>query len=272
MAFAGSFGAGKRGAKRGAKHEVCSAACGRIEVLYEDEWMLAVDKPGSMLMHRNIKLTRGKEEKYVIDELKKQQNDKEIYVVHRLDRATSGVVLFARSPEVVTELQRMLSLEEAQKTYLALVRGFTPEQWVNDNPLTDHDSKKKVRRTANTSFERLLTLQASRLSLVRATPKTGRTNQIRRHLAGDRNHIIGDVKYGKGRDNQFMRDRYGLPRLFLHARRLTIRHPRTSELMTIEAPLPLDLFDFLAALPDFSAYTHPPITDLGVSIGKHVSL
>jgi len=267
MAFVGLFGAGKRGAKRG----VCSAACERIEVLYEDEWMLAVDKPGSMLMHRNIKLTRGKEEKYLIDELKKQQNDKEIYVVHRLDRATSGVVLFARSPEVVTELQRMLSNEEAEKTYIAVVWSFSPEQWVNDKPPTDHDSRKKVRRTAYTSFERLLTLQASRLTLVRATPRTGRTNQIRRHLAGDRSHIIGDVKYGKGRDNQFMRDRYGLPRLFLHARRLTIRHPRTSELMTMEAPLPLDLFNFLAALPDFSPYTHPPITDLGVSIGKHVS-
>lgn len=183
----------------------CLSKC-ELKVIYEDSSMLAVAKPGGMLMHRNLKLTRGVEEPYVVDEVKKLINDREVYTVHRLDRATSGVVLFARSPAMATSLQDALSNSVAEKTYLALVRGSTVDEWVNENALTDQD-KKRVRRSAKTEFTKLMELPVSRLTMLRATPRTGRQNQIRRHCSSDRNHIIGDVKFGKGRDNAFMRER-----------------------------------------------------------------
>ena len=171
-----------------------------------------------------------------------------VYPVHRLDRAASGVIVFAFSSEDARLLQGTLNADDAKKEYLVLVRGSTPERWEVDRPLKNEAG---VQQAARSSFERIA--EFFRLSLLRATIFTGRRHQIRRHLARSAHQVIGDSSYGKGKINRFFRETYGLPRLFLHATLLELRHPRTEKRMALRAPLPEDLRDFLKRLPDYPA-------------------
>lgn len=169
-----------------------------------------------------------------------------VFPVHRLDRGTSGVLLFALSPEVARRLQEAFAAGQVEKRYLALVRGVAPESGEIDHPLRREDSPAAAKVPAVTEFRRLGTWE--RYSLVEARPRTGRLHQVRRHFKHLSLPLIGDVRYGKGEHNRHFRERFGLHRLALHALSLTLPHPATGKPLAVAAPVPEDLAGPLRAM------------------------
>ncbi|MBN2498465.1 MAG: pseudouridylate synthase [Deltaproteobacteria bacterium] len=211
---------------------------------------MAASKPGGLLVHRS---SSSSDRVFFLQQLRDQLDGQWIYPVHRLDRAASGIMVFAFSSEGARRLQQTLQAASARKEYLTLARGTTPEHWEVDRPLTD---QAKQRKPARTSFERVFAACIGRgldCSMLRAQLHTGRRHQIRRHLARAGHFIFGDTTYGKGGINNFLRESYGLPRLFLHAIRLDLLHPTSGELLRIDDPLPADLRAFLERLTDIPA-------------------
>lgn len=212
-----------------------------LVILYRDDSIVAVHKPGGLLCHRS---SESADRRFLLQELRNRVGA-HVYPVHRLDRAASGAIVFALSSEDAKRLQESLAAPSARKRYLALARGECPDRWECDAPLSDDSG---TRRPAHTSFEKVA--EFSRLSLLVARISTGRRHQIRRHLARCAHQILGDTTYGKGGINRFFRATYGLPRMFLHSWRVTFRHPRTGASLDIQAPLADDLRAFLRRLPD----------------------
>lgn len=215
-----------------------------VPVLWLDDDLVVVSKPGHMSVHRGPKSQPG--ERYVLQTVRNQIL-RHLFPVHRLDRQTSGALAFGLSKDMAAKLQANLQADDAAKTYLVLCRGETEAEFRSDRPLTGDNGEKQPART---DFRRLATF--SRCSLLQARLHTGRTHQIRRHLDHLAHQVIGDVQHGKGRINRWFREHHGLPRMFLHAWKLAFRHPRTDERLEIVDPLPPDLRDFLARLPDVS--------------------
>ncbi len=211
-------------------------------ILHRDDHLVIIDKPGGILVHR----TAESRDRVFVLQLLGRQIDKFLYPIHRLDRATSGVLAFALSSEAAREFQASLQSATARKEYLVLVRGSAPQEFTVDRLLTDRDAPGRPRRPSRTDFVKIAEIHRS--SLLRATIHTGRRHQIRRHLQNEAHHVIGDTTYGKGRINQALREEFGLPRLFLHACRLAIDHPFTGERLVIECPLAEDLRSFLIRL------------------------
>lgn len=218
-----------------------------IPVLYEDEHMVVVSKPGGLLVHRS---REARDSRFLLQLVRDQMGGAWLYPVHRLDRACSGIVVFARSSEDARLVQESLNGADSRKYYLAVTRGEIPQRLEMDRPLTKHETGKK--QEAKTAFERIRLMKIDEVhfaSLVRARLYTGRRHQIRRHLAHAGNFILGDTTYGKGQINRVYRERYAMPRLCLHAAQLKMRHPVTGELLEISDPLPEDLRDFMVLLP-----------------------
>lgn len=202
------------------------------KILFQDNHLVAIDKPSGLAVHRGWAQDRQVAMTLVRDALGCW-----VYPVHRLDRATSGALLFALAPEIAARVQEQFRQGSVQKTYLALVRGITPEFGVIDHPVPG--TLKGPRVDAVTEFRRLATFE--RYSLVEARPRTGRLHQIRRHLKHITHPLIGDVRYGKGDHNRLFRERFGLHRLALHASSMTLIHPVSGEWLHLHAPLPDDL-------------------------------
>lgn len=197
-------------------------------ILYRDEHVVAVNKPSGMLVHRgwdNDKVVLMTEVRDAIGQW--------VYPVHRLDRGSSGVVLFALSSEVAATLGAAFAEQRLEKHYLALVRGVPDAFGVVDNPVP---KKEKGERVAAVSDYRRLAV-AGRYSLVEVRPRTGRLHQIRRHMKHLACPLIGDVRYGKGEHNRHFRDNYSLHRLALHCHGLALEHPRSDTRLEIRAPL-----------------------------------
>jgi tRNA pseudouridine65 synthase len=203
-----------------------------MEVLYRDVELLAVNKPSGLVTHRGwandadnaLVRARALAGQYV-------------FPVHRLDRATSGVLLFALTREAAARLGAQLQAGGFDKRYLALVRGITPEQVEVDHPLAREPGQE--RKPARTSVRRLGTFE--RYSLVEAAPHTGRAHQVRRHLKHLSHPILGDTRYGNGEHNRACRARFSLHRLALHAARLSFTHPASGERIVVRAALSADL-------------------------------
>jgi len=203
-----------------------------MDVLYRDAEVLAVNKPSGLLTHRGwandadnaLVRARGIAGRHV-------------YPVHRLDRATSGVLLFALSREAAALLGRQLQAGGFEKHYLAMVRGITPELVEVDHALAAEPGQE--RKPARTTVRRLGTFE--RYSLVEAAPHTGRSHQVRRHLKHLSHPILGDTRYGHGEHNRACRARFSLHRLALHAARLSFSHPSTAQRIEVRAAVPLDL-------------------------------
>ncbi|HBP23801.1 MAG TPA: hypothetical protein DEA08_39245 [Planctomycetes bacterium] len=212
-----------------------------IEILYRDEALVVANKPSGLLVHR----TKLSSDKVFLLQRLHHQLGQFLYPVHRIDRPTSGVIVFGFSSEDAGRIHWALKEESALKEYIVLCRGETPESFVSERPLTN---AKKEPQPARTEFERIATF--SRCSLLLARIQTGRRHQVRRHLSRMAHQVIGCTKYGKGRINNFFRENYGLPRLFLHAHRIRFLHPRTDEPFEVLAPLAPDLRAFLTRLPD----------------------
>ena len=217
-----------------------------LEILYRDEHLVAVHKPDGIFVHPTRLAPR---EPSLMPRLRRQM-DCLVYPIHRLDRATSGVLLFALSPEAAREACRLFEERLVEKSYLAVVRGFAPENGHIDHALRDKEKRAKEPANAVTDFLRLATAEfpepvgkhpSARFSLVQAMPLTGRRHQIRRHLAHISHPVLGDTNYGDGAQNRFFRERFQIRRLMLHASRLSFEHPYKSTPVTITAPLPQDI-------------------------------
>ncbi len=191
-----------------------------------------VDKPSGILVHKS---TESSDRTFLL-QIVRNRVGQHVFPVHRLDRAVSGVIVFALSSEIARELQARLQKESSIKEYVALVRGTAPASGLIDHPLTD---ERGIKQTACTSFEKIGDFE--QCSLLKVLIATGRRHQIRRHLSHIKHQILGDTQYGKGRINHFFRDHFGLSRIFLHARSLTFEHPTTSELMSVTSPIPDEL-------------------------------
>ena len=219
------------------------AAPGQLPVLYEDDALVVVNKPSGLSAHRGWSDEGGD---YVLTRVRDAVGH-HVYLVHRLDRATSGVIVLVRRSELVEPLQRAFQEGRVDKRYLALARGAMPGHTVVDYAIPRSEGNKEDRVDARTEF-RLLGLYAGRYSLVEANPTTGRLHQIRRHLRHIFRPIIGDTTYGDGKENRFFRERFALHRLALHASSLVLPHPVSGELIRVEAPIPEDLAGPLRAM------------------------
>ena len=206
-----------------------------VPLLYRDDELIVADKPSGLSVHRGYSSEHGD---YLLTRVRDAVGQ-HVYLAHRLDRATSGAIALTLDAQWVLPLQRAFEEERVQKRYLALVRGQFPEQIHVDYAIPKSDAQDAPRVPAQTWFRCLGRFE--RFSLVEATPLTGRYHQIRRHLKHLRHPIAGDTTYGDSKQNRFVREHFGLMRLFLHASSLSLPHPRSGRLVTVEAPLPQDL-------------------------------
>ncbi|MCC6620562.1 MAG: pseudouridylate synthase [Deltaproteobacteria bacterium] len=214
-----------------------------IVFVHLDDALAVIAKPSGLSVHRGW---AAHEPDYAVDRVGRALGQR-VHPVHRLDRATSGVLVFARDPETAAALGRQLEERSVDKRYLALVRGRPPEHITIDHALAAEPGLDK--KPAITEVTRLATVVppglARAYSLVAARPLTGRPHQIRRHLKHITCPIIGDVNHGRGDQNRLWREVYGLHRLALHALRLDLDHPRTGQRLAVSAPVPDDLRDVL---------------------------
>lgn len=219
-----------------------------LEILYQDEYLVAVNKPAGLFVHRSY---MDKDEIYFALQLVRDQIGQYVYPVHRLDRPTSGVLLFALTSEVARSMGEAFTNKTIQKTYYALTRGHLLGNGTIDYPLKEkldklgdkNVSRDKEPQQAQTAYQSLLTASlpisvgkydSVRYSLVKLQPATGRRHQIRRHLAHLRHPVIGDINYGDNKQNPFFREHFGFKCLMLLAKKLDFVHPVTSEKITIE--------------------------------------
>jgi tRNA pseudouridine65 synthase len=214
-----------------------------IEILHEDDALIAVNKPAGLAVHRSKMV--GNAEEFLIDLLREQMGGT-VNLAHRLDRATSGVLLIARSSEVASALGEQFMGRDVHKQYLAVVRGWPePVEALIDYPLPG-SRETGPRREARTRYRRLATVEVpialgrypqQRYALVEAEPETGRFRQIRKHMAHIHHPIIGDCQHGRGDHNRLYKQYFGCHRMLLHARRIALRHPASGDPLVIEAPL-----------------------------------
>lgn len=219
---------------------------GLIQVLHRDENIIAVNKPENLLVHRS-RLAR---DHVVLLQLLRDQIGQEVFPVHRLDRPTSGVLLFALNSGTAKLLVEQFTERRIKKRYLAIVRGVTKESGSINYPLVPEaeytNAENPPAQEAVTNFTRLafteldteIAGRPARYSMVEARPQTGRTHQIRRHLAHLRHPIVGDTRHGDGRHNKFFRSEFQSFRLLLHAWTINFQHPKSGESMMLSAPLP----------------------------------
>lgn len=232
---------------------------GQPRIIYEDERVIGVFKPNRLLVHRtNIDFYEKRNLlQWLAEEVKTT-----VHPAHRLDKATSGIVLFAKDLDALRSLRQQFTERTLAKSYLALVRGFTPAIGKIEKPLPkDGDS---TLREAVTNF---MTLQhtevpiavsryaTSRYSLVRAFPETGRFHQIRLHFAHLRHPIIGDSRHGDKKHNTMFRENMQLPALFLHAENIEFTHPDGMQI-ALHAPMP-DHFKTIMATLSWESGAHP---------------
>jgi len=214
----------------------------RLDFLHVDDDLLAVNKPAALAVHRSRLV--GADDDYLMDRLRLQVEGP-LHAVHRLDRATSGVLLVARTAVAAAELGRQLMARSVTKTYLAVVRGWPAEQGEIDYPLSGSSLQGEA-KPALTRWRRLATIEVpiaqgrydqQRYALLEISPETGRYRQIRRHFHHVSHHLLGDTSHGRGDHNRLIRQHYGVHRLMLHAWRIEVRHPSTGEPLRLEAPL-----------------------------------
>lgn len=220
-------------------------------ILYRDEHYLAINKPSGLLVHPSL---IDRHEKQTAVNLLQDQLQTRLFITHRLDKPTSGVLLFALHQEAARKAMEAFSSAEVKKAYLAIVRGYT-KKWgeinaplppVHDKLMASRTSKNKAPKAAETQFRKLDQVEIpvaisrypqSRYSLLEVHPLSGRMHQIRRHLRQIRHPVIGDTRYGDHKHNRYFREEIGCPRLLLAATELSFLHPYKEEHLTLTAPV-----------------------------------
>jgi tRNA pseudouridine65 synthase len=220
-----------------------------LEILYQDEYLIAINKPSGLLVHKS---PIDKHETQFALQLLRDQIGKYVYPIHRLDKPTSGILLFAFTSEMTKTMSLLFRSHEVNKEYIAIVRGYTQEEELIDYPLKQMlDTKEQKRlgitkeaQEAQTHYECLATVElpypvsrypVARYSFVKLLPKTGRKHQLRRHMKHIFHPIVGDTKHGRGEHNQLFREKFECHRLLLHSHRVSFIHPVTQEKIVLEA-------------------------------------
>lgn len=222
-----------------------------LEILYQDEHLVCINKPSGLLVHKSM---IDRHEIYYAMKILRDQIGQWVYPVHRLDKPTSGVLLFALDKNTAKLMSEQFKEHTTKKTYICVVRGYTEASGLIDHALkekldkiADKDaSKEKEAQEAVSEYETLDSVELdfavgkynkTRYSLVKVRPQTGRKHQIRRHMKHISHHILGDTKYGRGEHNIFVREQFDCHRLLLHALSLEFKHPYTHETLLIDAEL-----------------------------------
>lgn len=227
-----------------------------LPILYQDDRLVAVHKPSGLLVHRS-ELDR-RETDFAVQRLRRQLG-RHVHPVHRLDRPTSGVLLFALDREAAGVLGSAFEAGAVEKRYLAVVRGHPPEQLRVDHPLADPEGGAAAGRSreACTRLRRLGTVElpwpvdrwpTSRYALMEACPATGRRHQIRRHFHHIAHPVIGDSTWGKAAHNRLFRQHFGVGRLLLACVALGFAHPQDGRPVRITAALQSDFASVVEAL------------------------
>ncbi|MEZ9707720.1 tRNA pseudouridine(65) synthase TruC [Vibrio breoganii] len=223
--------------------------CVMLEIIYQDEFIVAVNKPAGMLVHRSW---LDKHETQFVMQTLRDQIGQHVFPLHRLDRPTSGVLVFALSSEVASQMMPMFAEHQMQKTYHAIVRG-----WIEEGDRLDYAlkveldkiadkfaDKEKEAQQAITDFRPLAKIEVpfstgrfptSRYCLMELQPLTGRKHQLRRHMKHLRHPIVGDTTHGDGKHNRLFKENLASDRLLLHASRLEFEHPFTGVRLVLEA-------------------------------------
>lgn len=211
-----------------------------LEIIYQDENLIAINKPHGLLVHQSS-IARDATEFAL--QLLRDQVGKHVSPVHRLDRKTSGILLFAFDKESEIAMHQQFMNAETDKKYLAILRGFTPDQMEIDYPLAKENGTMQEALTSFRTIQRADVAVAfgkhptSRYSLVEATPKTGRMHQLRRHFSHILHPIIGDRTHGCNKQNKFFKEQWDMTTMLLHASELTFFHPATKEKIHLKAGL-----------------------------------
>lgn len=221
-----------------------------LEILYRDDELIAINKPAGMLVHRSW---LDKHETVFAMQTLRDQIGQHVFPIHRLDRPTSGVLLFALNSEMARTMSELFEQHQLQKSYVAVVRGYLNGEGRVDYPLkvqldkiADKFSQPKEAQEAVTDYRTLAQVempypagkfQTARYSLVQLFPQTGRKHQLRRHLKHLFHPIIGDTNYGDLHQNRAFTANTGCERLFLHANQLVFTHPKNLQKIVINAPL-----------------------------------
>lgn len=225
----------------------------QLDLVFLDEHLAVINKPSGLLVHRS-RIASGARE-FAMQMLRNQLGC-HVYPVHRLDRPTSGLLIFGLNSDVARTMTEQLTAREVSKTYHAVVRGYVPENGTIDyalkeelDKLADKDADPdKDKQPAVTHYQCLKQIElpykvskkhdTTRYSLVQMQPETGRKHQLRRHMAHIRHPIVGDTNHGDGRHNNFFREHFNCHRLLLAATGLSFKHPVSGESINLETPLP----------------------------------
>lgn len=218
----------------------------KLEILYRDDDLIIVNKPEHMIVHPG---QGGNFERKNVLKLLRNQIDQWLFPIHRLDRPTSGVLCFGLNKDFAREIMQQWSSDKVEKYYLALStkvytepNTFTFElsEEITQSRDLEVEQKVKVYKESITHYWPITTIE-DRFTLLKCKIDTGRKHQIRRHFKNTGGHIAGDTKYGKGINNRYVREYFDLQRLFLHAYKMKIWHPRKEEFIEIKAELPESL-------------------------------
>jgi tRNA pseudouridine65 synthase len=211
------------------------------DIIFQDEAMIAVNKPVDLPVHKNDFMPADAE--YLTKQVGKLTNQP-VFPVHRLDSKTSGVIVLAFSREIAAVLSKQFEKRQVKKTYLLLTKGIPGEGVFDKNVLI---KKKKKRQSAKTAYKTISSVETGicykqeenvSISLVKATPETGRWHQLRQHFAMNRTDILGDTQHGDWTLNKIMTELTGVKRLLLHASSLELLHPVSGEKLSLEAKMP----------------------------------
>lgn len=221
-----------------------------LEILYKDDYLVAINKPSGLLVHKS---PIDRHETRFALQILRDQLGQYVYPIHRLDKPTSGVLLFALDKTTAQSMSECFRTNEVRKSYIAIVRGYTATDDTIDYALKQMlDTKEqkalgitKEAQEAITKYERLATIElpyavsrypVARYSLVRLKPLTGRKHQLRRHMKHVFHPIVGDTKHGRGEHNKLFREKFDMHRLLLHAHKIHFEHPVSKENIEIFAP------------------------------------
>jgi tRNA pseudouridine65 synthase len=211
-----------------------------IDIIYQDNYIVAINKPSKLLVHKT-KIDRS--EKVFAMQLVRDKLNRYVYPLHRLDKPTSGVLLFAIDKEVASAISKDFQKNKIKKSYIAIVRGILKQKKGKIiHSIKNNDIKKEAITYYRVLDEIKLPFSVdvyknAPYSLLLLHPKTGRYHQLRRHLKHISHPIIGDTKYGKGAHNRFFREQFNCNRLLLHAYKISFFHPILKKQIVIKAPL-----------------------------------
>jgi len=226
------------------------------DIIYRDDDLVAINKPCGLLVHRPEILEE--DDAVFALQLLRDLLGQRVYNLHRIDRPTSGVLLFATNKEMASMVNELFSEKRMKKTYVALVRGWFPQTTFLNHPVKN---SKEVLLDAETHFNLLnryeLSIpvepyETSRYSMIEACPQTGRWHQIRQHLAHLRHYIINDRVHGTGAHNNMFTEQLGISNLFLHAHKLQFTHPVMEKEILIQAEFPAHWNEFQKIVKKYS--------------------